>query len=306
MLRRFAIRVCLFSMMGLPLAAMGAELKPFATLDVWPGPAPGETGKIGEEGYLDAKPGEREVKRLANVSHPTLTVFRPAADKDTGASVVICPGGGYYILAWDLEGEEVAAWLNSIGVTGIVLKYRVPRREGTPNDQHPIQPLMDAQRALKVVRSKAGEWGIDPNRVGMLGFSAGGHLSAAAATRFAEPAYALTDEIDKLSARPDFAVLIYPGGMEKKDDPSNPITHVSAKTPPMFLAHAGDDGVSPLNSVDMYAALKKAGVPAELHIYATGGHGFGLRPSADPCSTWPKRCEEWLQVMKIIPAASAK
>ena len=158
---------------------------------------------------------------------------------------------------------------------------------------------------MKVVRSKAPEWGIDPHRIGMLGFSAGGHLTAAAATRSDESTYSQSDEIDKQAARPDFVVLVYPAYMEKKDDPTSPIAHVTSQTPPMFLAHAGNDGVSPLNSVNMYIALKKAGVPAELHVYSTGGHGFGLRPSGDACSTWPKRCEEWLRAMKFIPKADA-
>ncbi|WP_165067935.1 alpha/beta hydrolase [Paludisphaera rhizosphaerae] len=278
-------------------------LKAAAVLDVWPGPAPGEVGKIEEEKFMD--PPTSPVKRLGNVSHPTLTVYRPAPEKDTGAAVVICPGGGYYILAMDLEGDEVAAWLNSIGVTGIVLKYRVPRREGTPPEKKPIQPLMDVQRAVKLVRSKAAEWKIDPNRIGVLGFSAGGHLSAAASTRFDEPVYPQTDDVDKKqSARPDFAVLIYPGGMEDRNEADNPLLRVTSKTPPMFLAHAGDDKVSPLNSVSMYTALKQAGVPAELHVYATGGHGFGLRPSPNACSTWPKRCEEWMTAMKLLTPKS--
>ncbi|WP_165250951.1 alpha/beta hydrolase [Paludisphaera soli] len=296
-MRRGTLGIGLVALFGLVAPTSPAE-EPRGplVLDVWPGPAPGEVGSIGPEKYLDVTP----IKRLANVSHPTLTVYRPAPDKDTGASVVICPGGGYHILAMDLEGDEVAAWLNTIGVTGIVLKYRVPRREGTPDGEKPIQPLMDVQRAVKIVRSKAAEWKLDPNRIGVLGFSAGGHLSAAASTRFDEPVYPQKDEIDKLSPRPDFAVLIYPGGMERLDEADNPVAHVTAETPPMFLAHAGDDNVSPINSVNMYSALKKAGVPAELHIYATGGHGFGLRPSEHPCSTWPRRCEEWLRTSKLL------
>src|SRR5262249_50737769 len=170
----------------LALAAPAAD-KPL-TLDVWPGKAPGETGQIGEEKFLEQKAGEKKVKRLTNVSRPTLTIFRPARDKDTGAAVVICPGGGYNILAWDLEGEEVAEWLNSIGVTGIVLKYRVPRRPDQPKDKPPIGPLQDAQRAMSLVRGKAKEWGIDPNRIGILGFSAGGHLAASPACHFHPPA----------------------------------------------------------------------------------------------------------------------
>ena len=162
------------------------------------------------------------MKRLTNITHPTLTLFRPAEAKDTGASVVIAPGGGYNILAWDLEGEEVAAWLNSIGVTGIVLKYRVPRREGTPSSKPPVQALMDAQRAISLVRSKAGEWGLDPKRIGMLGFSAGGHLTAWASTHFDERAYPTIDDVDKVSCRPDFAVLIYPGDWTERTTPRIP------------------------------------------------------------------------------------
>lgn len=282
--------------------ATAADPPPPVVLDVWPGPAPGEVGKIPAEAYIDEQPPT--VTRLANVSHPTLTVYRPAPERDTGASVVICPGGGYYILAMNLEGDEVAAWLNSIGVTGIVLKYRVPRREGTPPNQKPIQPLMDVQRAVRLVRSKAADWKLDPGRVGVLGFSAGGHLSAAACTRYDEAVYPAADEVDKLSARPDFAVLVYPGGMEDLNDPENPATRVTPKTPPMFLAHAGDDKVSPINSVNVYSALKKAGVPAELHVYADGGHGFGLRPSEKPCSTWPQSCEAWMRTMKLLGPGS--
>ncbi|WP_337175777.1 alpha/beta hydrolase [Paludisphaera sp.] len=300
MTRQATLALCLglglLTLLG--AGATAAEPPAPIVLDVWPGPAPGEVGTIPAEGYIDEQPPG--VTRLTNVSRPTLTVYRPAPEKDTGASVVICPGGGYYILAMNLEGDEVAAWLNSIGVTGIVLKYRVPRREGTPPEKLPIQPLMDAQRAVRLVRSKAAEWKLDPGRVGVLGFSAGGHLSAAACTRFGEEVYPPADDVDKLDARPDFAVLVYPGGMEDLNNPDNPATRVTDGTPPMFMAHAGDDHVGPINSVNMYSALKKAGVPAELHIYASGGHGFGLRPSDKPCSTWPRRCEEWMRSMKFL------
>ncbi|MFN4258691.1 MAG: alpha/beta hydrolase [Gemmataceae bacterium] len=279
--------------------AMAAD-KPL-TLDVWSGPAPGEVGKIEEEKLVEGKPGQRTVKRLTNVSKPTLTVFKPAADKDTGAAVLICPGGGYNILAWDLEGEEVAAWLNSIGVTGVVLKYRVPRRGKLTSDGQPIAPLQDAQRALRLVRSKAKEWGIDPDRIGILGFSAGGHLSAAVATNFDQCSYEPMDDVDKLSSRPDYAVLVYPAYLLSKDNLQlTPHIRVSKDTPPTFFAHASDDRILPDNSVQMYLALRRAGVPAELHIYAQGGHGFGLRPSEQPCSTWPARCAEWLKAQGIL------
>jgi acetyl esterase/lipase len=304
-MRRLLPVIGLAFALGLAPRALAAD-KPL-TLDVWPDKAPGEKAPVGEEKITEPKPGTVGTVSITNVSHPTLTVYRPANDKNTGAAVVIAPGGGYNNLAWDKEGTEVAEWLNSIGVTGVVLKYRVPRRsDQTPKDAPPPQALMDAQRALSLVRSKAKDWGIDPKRVGMLGFSAGGHLTAWAATNFDKRAYEPTDEVDKLSCRPDFAVVVYPGGVVQKDkDELSPEIRVTKETPPMFLAHAGDDRVRPENSVELYVALKKAGVPAELHIYATGGHGFGLRPSDKPCSTWPQRCAEWLKSQGLLKAATA-
>jgi acetyl esterase/lipase len=270
-------------------------------LKVWPGKAPGEYAAIAEEKVLDQKPGEKPVKRLTNVSQPTLTIFRPAKEKDTGAAVLICPGGGYNILAWDLEGEEVAAWLNSIGVTGIVLKYRVPRRPEQPKGSPPPGPLQDAQRALSLIRSQAQEHGIDPRRLGILGFSAGGHLAASASTNFDKRAYGPIDDVDKLSCRPDFTVLIYPAYLiGKSGDELAPDIRVRKECPPTFFAHAGDDPIKADNSVLTYLALKRAGVAAELHVYASGGHGFGLRPSDRPCSTWPQRCAAWLQAQGLL------
>jgi len=274
---------------------------PPVVIDVWLAKAPGEKGDIGEEKFLDQKPGEKPVKRLTNVTRPTLTIFRPAKDKDTGAAVVVCPGGGYNILAWDLEGEEVAAWLNSIGVTGIVLKYRVPRRPADVKGEPPIGPLQDAQRALSLLRTRSKELGIDPKRVGILGFSAGGHLAAAASTSFDQRAYEPIDDVDKASCRPDFAVLVYPGYLAQKDkDELIPQIKVTKETPPCFFAHAGNDPVKPENSIVMYLALKKAGVPAELHVYSSGGHGFGLRKSDQACSTWPDRCGAWLNALGML------
>jgi acetyl esterase/lipase len=286
----------------LVVAAPGRTAEEPLVLDVWPpGKVPGETGAIGEERFSEPKAGEKPVKRLTNVSMPTITVFRPAQDKNTGAAVVICPGGGYNILAWDLEGEEVAAWLNSIGVTGIVLKYRVPRRPEQPKDRPPPGPLQDVQRALKLVRARAEGWGIDPKRIGVLGFSAGGHLAAAAATNFDRLAYEEIDRNDVLSCRPAFAVLVYPAYLvEREKDELTPQMRVRGECPPMFFVHAGDDRIKAENSVQMYLALKRAGVPAELHVYATGGHGFGLRPSAQPCSAWPQRCADWLRAQGFL------
>lgn len=271
------------------------------TLNVWPGEVPGEKGDIGEEKVLPPRDGERPVIRLTNVTKPTIAVYRPPKEKNTGAAMVICPGGGFYILAMDKEGTEVAEWLNSIGVAGIVLKYRVPRRKDRPKRQAPLQ---DAQRAMSLVRSHAKEWDIDPERIGILGFSAGGELSAVTATHYGERAYEPIDETDKQSCRPDFAVLIYPGGLlNETKDGLDPTIVVNKETPPMFFAHAFDDRVSPLGSLYLMEALKRAEVPSELHIYASGGHGFGLRPEKTPCSTWPARCEAWMRDSGILPAS---
>ncbi len=282
------------------LPAVQAQEKPLV-FDVWPGKAPGETGAVGAEKILEDKPSARPVQRITNVSKPTISVFRPAKDKDTGAAVLIAPGGGYNILAWDLEGEEVATWLNSIGVTGIVLKYRVPRRPSDAKDAAPLGALQDAQRAMSLVRSKASEWNLDTKRIGMLGFSAGGHLTAAATTNSDKRTYKNIDSIDDVSCRPDFAVLIYPAYLvEKGTTQLKPDIRVSKETPPLFFAHASNDGVSVENSIGMYLAAKRAGVPAEMHVYSTGGHGFGLRKSDQPCSTWPARCGDWLRVQGML------
>jgi acetyl esterase/lipase len=221
--------------------------------------------------------------------------------------VVVCPGGGYTNLAWDHEGEQVAEWLNSIGVTAAVLKYRVPRREGTPNGQPPTQALMDAQRALSLVRSHAKDWEIDPARVGILGFSAGGHLAAWASTAYEKRAYEPVDDADKLTCKPDFAIPIYPGGVLKRGTTEiSPEIQVTSQTPPSFLAVANDDRGSLESTVLYYLALKRAGVPAELHVYETGGHGFGMRPSPKAYATWPKRCEEWMRDRGLLKPQNGK
>jgi acetyl esterase/lipase len=271
-------------------------------LDVWPGNAPGEKGDIGPEKLQPPQKEAKPIKRLTNVSHPTIAVYRPKEAQDTHAAVVICPGGGYNILAIDLEGEEVADWLKTIGVTGIVLKYRVPARKDQPKY---LAPLQDAQRALSLVRSHAAEWHIAADRIGILGFSAGGHLAAATATNGDKRQYEPLDTVDKLSCRPDFAVLLYPAYLVQKDGSLSPEIRVTPQSPPCFFAHAGDDRVNPENSLGMYLALKRAGVAAELHIYASGGHGFGLRPTGKPVTTWPRRCEQWLRAMDILKVGAA-
>jgi len=285
MIGRFAIGVSIWLLAW--AAAMAEANRPM--WKVWQGQAPGESGDVGEEHVLPPR-GIKPVTRITNVTRPTVTVFPAPEEKATGAAVLICPGGGYHILAYDLEGEEVAEWLNSIGVTAFLLKYRVPRRKDRPKHEAPLQ---DVQRALSQVRSQAKKWKIDPERIGILGFSAGGHLSATASTNFDKRAYEAIDEVDNVSCRPDFAVLVYPAYLTAEQGLA-PEIRVGPQTPPMILIHAHDDRISPENSVALYLALKRAKVPAELHIYTSGGHGFGLRPSQHPCSTWPQRCADWL------------
>lgn len=278
-------------------------------IDLWPGKPPGDVGIMGEEKWLElmvqGKPylvAGKPTKWLTNVTKPTITVYRPAKDRDTGVSMLICPGGGYHNLGWDVEGEEVAGWLNSIGITGIILKYRCPRRPGDVKGEPPLGPLKDAQRAVSLVRTKAKEWGINPKRIGMVGFSAGGHLVGATATNFEKRAYEPVDAIDQESCRPDFAVMLYSGYFKVKDkDEISPTIRLAAGTPPLFIVHATDDSISMVDhSVTLYLAMKRAGVPAELHVYATGGHGFGVRKVEHPCATWTERCVEWLRKQGIL------
>ena len=263
-------------------------------LNLWPDRAPGETGDAGPERVLDEQPGKRKVIRLTDVSKPTLTVYRPAAEKANGCAVVICPGGGYHILAMDLEGTEIAQWLNSIGVTAVVVKYRVPRRDKEAPHKAPMQ---DAQRALRLVRKNASAWGIDRDRIGMLGFSAGGHLTVMTGLYPDEVTYPKVDDADDLSARPDFLVPIYAAylGDPKDDQRLGAHIKVTDETPPMFLAVTQDDAKRGLHAALLFAELTKKGVPAEVHVYTSGGHGYGLRESDDPVSTWHHRCAEWLR-----------
>jgi acetyl esterase/lipase len=278
-------------------------------VDLWPSKAPDETGDIGAETVrmspkLDKKQVEvtEPTKMVTNVTKPTITIYRPAKDKDTGTAMLICPGGGYWNLYWELEGEEVAQWLNSIGVTGIILKYRVPRRPDDIKGEPARRPLQDAQRAVSLVRSKAKEWGIDPKRIGIVGFSAGGHLAIATATSFNKRTYEPSDDIDKTSCRPDFAIPVYSGYLKAKDkDELAPGLSIPKGTPPVFLVHGGADIISDANhSVVMYLALKKEGVSAELHVYANTAHDFGVRKSDHPCSTWTEACATWLRHQGLL------
>jgi acetyl esterase/lipase len=284
-------------------ATTGLAAAPAAPIPLWPKEAPGEKGGLGEEKDTTGAKGGlvagKSVIRLGNVSQPTLTIYRPTKDKDTGAAVIICPGGGYNILAYDLEGSEICEWLNSIGVTGVLLKYRVPKRPGL--EKH-TAALQDAQRAVGLVRSRATEFGLDPKRIGILGFSAGGHLAAAACNNFDKRTYEPVDDADKASCRPDFAFLIYPAYLTVKEqgDKVSPELPITTNTPQTFLAMTQDDGVRVESALFYYLALKQAKVPAELHLYPTGGHGYGLRPSTHGVTTWPKRAEEWMATRGLL------
>ena len=216
--------------------------------------------------------------------------------------MLIFPGGGYWDLYWELEGEEVVAWLNSIGVTGVILKYRVPRRPDEPKDEPARRPLQDAQRAVSLVRSKAADWGIDSERIGVIGFSAGGHLAIATATHFDKRAYEPVDEADKISCRPNFAIPVYSGYLKAKDkEELAPAIRIPAGTPPIFLVHGGDDLISPPeNSVLMYLALKRASISAELHIYSRTAHDFGVRRNDRPYSEWTASCVHWLRDQQLL------
>ena len=280
---------------------------------IWPGAAPDAQPVAGPE-YMatskDSLVAGWPVMYVSNITQPTMTVYSPEG-KNTGAAVVVFPGGGFQILALDLEGTEVCDWLTSKGITCVLLKYRVP---SLPYDWHcDCRPnrlvkstlaLEDAQRTMGLVRFHAAEWHLDPHKIGVLGFSAGGYLVAEISTNFERRLYAPVDAADKESCRPDFAVGVYPGhlwagGGAYKLNPNVPVTR---QTPPTFLVQAEDDNVDGVHqSLAYYLALKNAGVPVEMHLYAQGGHAFGLRRTELPITAWPQLVETWLATIAMIP-----
>jgi acetyl esterase/lipase len=306
-------------------------------IPIWPGTVPDAQPATGPETETTT-----DTKSLvagspwvfvSRVSQPTMTVYTPK-ENNTGAAVIVFPGGGYWILAIDLEGTEVCDWLTSKGITCVLLKYRVPGQEGYPKSApypksgpypESAMALQDAQRTLGLVRSHAAEWHIDPHKIGVLGFSAGGHLSAAISNHFDHRLYPAVDAADQESCRPDFAVAIYSGhlslsaaewdakqGVKKfvvphpanadKELALNPDLQVTRQTPPTFLLQAEDDHVDNVDdSLAYYIALKNAGVPVEIHLYAQGGHAFGLRPTNFPITRWPQLVETWLRTIGMIP-----
>lgn len=277
------------------------------SLKVWPGGAPDSNGITASEEKYDGV-------RLRNVTEAEMYVYLPAKDKNTGAAVVICPGGGYQILAMDHEGYNIANWLAERGVAGIVLKYRMP------NGHHQI-PSGDARRAIRTVRAYAKEWGINPAKVGIAGSSAGGHLASTVGTRFDPGNSEAVDPVERYSSRPDFMLLLYPAisfneefghmgsrrnligdgnNWEMVQQYSNEL-HITSDTPPTFLILADDDKtVVPRNSIEFYAALKAHNIPAEMHIFQKGGHGFGMRNNNIPADSWPELFMDWLKATGFL------
>jgi acetyl esterase/lipase len=253
---------------------------------VWPvNQMPGKATDKPEINRLD----KGRVEIIFNVSLPQMTVFKTARSKDPAPAVIVCPGGGYGVLAYTKEGTEIAEWLNSIGITGIVLKYRIPGRDGA---------FQDIQRAVRLARFHAQEWNIDPEKIGVIGFSAGGHLSARLSSDFNEPAYPPIDEADKLSCRPDFTVLVYPAYLETKGQLS-PELHIGTSMSPMLIIHTEDDSSFIQGSKIYHTALDAAQVTNEYLLFPTGGHGYGLRSNKD-VRVWPERCTEWFRKIGIL------
>ncbi len=287
-----------------PSAPAWAPPAGLVTIPIWPSTPPdskpGLPPEVNENAAGEHKIAGRPIIRLGNVSTPTITIYPPKG-KNTGAAIVVFPGGGYQVLAIDLEGTEVCDWLTQIGVNCVLLKYRVP--DSGPYPKSPAA-LEDAQRTVGLVRQHAAEWGIDPDRVGVLGFSAGAHLAAALSTHYDKRLYLPQDAADQLSCRPDFAVVLYPGYLAMSDHnfAANPDIQPTADTPPTFILQAENDYVAHVeSSVVYFMQLKNAKVPAELHIYAEGGHGFGLRSGDLPILGWPKLVETWLHTIKMLP-----
>jgi acetyl esterase/lipase len=282
-------------------------------IPIWPGTAPDLKPMPGPETAKTStgKIAGKTAVAITNVSRPTMTVYAPKGN-NTGAAVVVFPGGGFQILAIDLEGTEICDWLTSRGVTCVLLKYRVP---GLPYDWHcdcrphnfdlSMPSLQDAQRTIRLVRSRAAEWHIDPHRIGVVGFSAGGFLVAEVSTTYNLHLYKPVDDADKLSSRPDFAMAIYPGHLTEDSKTFNRNLPVTRDTPPTFLVQAEDDNVDGVQQALIYfTALKKAGVPTEMHLYAKGGHAFGVRPTSNPVTHWTDLADTWMRTIGVMPAAA--
>lgn len=265
---------------------------------LFPDGAPGETTRLKQKDDLSGnKVAGCPVLRISDVSEPTLTFYPAPADNNSGTTIIVNPGGGYNILAYNLEGTEICKRFNSHGINCVLVKYRVPRREGLEKHQAPLQ---DLQRAIAYTRSHAGEWEIDPNRIGVMGFSAGAHLAAMASTAYDERTYPAVDAADNASLRPDFCVLIYPAYLDGPNFTVAPELKVTSDTPPTFLVQTQDDHRLLNSSIFYYYALKEAKVPVAMNLYPTGGHGYGLRNTGDLVNEWPHRVMSWLRDIGMV------
>ncbi len=274
------------------IASLSATAAEPISVKLWPTGAP-EKADFKPQPETDVKK-EDGIRRVSNVSDPTIEVYK--AEKPNGTAVLVCPGGGYGILAIEHEGTQVCDYLNTLGVTGIVLKYRVPRRD---NEQPWAAPLQDAQRAMGIIRHHAAEWGIKPDRLGILGFSAGGNLAVVTALHANERTYKEDPSLD-MDARPSFAVPVYPAYLvdnDKAPTALKPEIVVPKDAPPICLLHASDDKITASGSAMLYLEYKKLGLPAEIHCYALGGHGFGMKPNGKPVNMWHVRVGEWMKSM---------
>lgn len=267
-------------------------------IPLWPAGAPNEP--------KDLPPEKSEVgngvERVSHVTAPTIQCYAPAKTNQNGTCVIIAPGGGYGVLAIDHEGKQVAKWLNELGITAVILKYRVPRR--ADREKH-AAPLEDAQRAIRMVRSKAGEWGINPKRIGMLGFSAGGHLTAVTGTTFDKPVGPTDPKWDAISCRPDFLVLVYAAYMLDAEGAIVPEITISKDTPPTFLVVTHDDKDRGRAAALFYAECQKHGVPSEVHIYLKGGHGYGMFDRGRPVNGWPALTRDWFAESGLLESDAA-
>lgn len=267
------------------------------TLDLWAGPVPGEADQeIGEEKIIDRK--NDGILRITNVSKPTITYYPAPAEKSTGAAVIVAPGGGYSILAYSHEGTDVCKWLNDLGVSAVLLKYRTPRRKNLAKHHAPLQ---DAQRAVSLVRSKAAEWKIDPNRVGFLGFSAGGHLTATVLNSKNKVVFPKS-KVDGFSPVPNFGILIYAAYLKDPENPNQlvPEVAVNENTPPCFLVVGHEDSRFVEGSALFYLAMQRAKRPCELHIFGKGGHGFGMKKISQRIGGWPQMAGQWMKESGLL------